>query len=60
MITKTKYQIWDAGKLVPAFTRKPKNPRAEKLGARNLQERELGIKYYIPASMMRRKRRSTN
>ncbi len=46
---RSKYQIWDGGKLVPAFTRKPPNPNAILLGVRNAQERELGIKYYIPS-----------
>ena len=46
---KTKYQIWDKGQLVPAFTRKPKNPSAIPLTVRNAEERTKGIKYYIPA-----------
>lgn len=46
---KTKYKIWDKGQLVPAYTRLPKDPRAEKLSSTTAQERKLGIKYYIPA-----------
>jgi len=46
---RSKYQIWDGGKLVPAFTRKPKNPLAIPLGATDATERKLGIKYYIPS-----------
>jgi hypothetical protein len=47
---RTKYQIWDKGILVPAFVRKPKDPRAIRLNARNAEEQRLGIRYYIPAA----------
>jgi len=50
---KTKYQIWDKNRLVPAFCRKPKDPRAELLGARDAAEQKLRIKYYIPADKLR-------
>ena len=50
---KTKYQIYDQNRLVPAFCRKPKDPRAELLGATDATERKLGIKYYIPADKLR-------
>lgn len=43
----SKYQIWDKGKLVPAFCRKPKDSRAIPL-VPDAQERKLGIRYYIP------------
>lgn len=50
---KSKYQIWDCNRLVPAFTRKPKDPRAIELTVTNAEERKLGIKYYIPASALK-------
>lgn len=50
---KTKYQIYDNGRLVPAFTRKPKDARAIKLETRDATERKLGIKYFIPASELK-------
>jgi hypothetical protein len=46
----SKYQIWDNNKLVPAFIRKPKDVRAERLTVRTIDETRKGIKYYIPAS----------
>ena len=49
---KSKYRIWDKGILVPAYTRKPKDPRAIALGARTLEERQIGLKYYIPADAL--------
>ena len=51
-IPRSKYQIWDNGKLVPAFVHKPRDSRAILLGATNAQERKLGIKYYIPAASL--------
>jgi hypothetical protein len=45
---RTKYQIWDCDHLVPAYVRKPKNKLAVKLKATTLEERDLGIKWYIP------------
>lgn len=47
---KTKYQIFDGGIAVPAWTRNPNDPRAEELTARNAEEKKLGVKWYIPAS----------
>ena len=51
---KSKYRIWDKGILVPAYTRKPKDPRAIALGVRTLEERQIGLKYYIPADAITR------
>ncbi len=44
-----KYHIWDNNILVPAYKRKPKDPRAELIGARTIQEGKLGLHYFIPA-----------
>lgn len=44
----TKYKIWNNGKLVPAYTRKPKNPAAIRLTCTTAEERKLGIRWYIP------------
>ena len=49
MRKQNKYQIWDKGVLVPAYQRKPKDPKAIPLVVTNAQERRLGIKYYTPA-----------
>ena len=49
---KAKYQIYDQGKLVPAFTRKVKDPRAVAIGATTAEERRIGLKYYIPADKL--------
>ncbi len=43
------YKIWDDGKLVRAFVRKPKNPNARLLEPRTIQEAALGLKYYLPS-----------
>ena len=51
---KSKYRLWDKGILVPAYTRKPKDPRAIALGVRTLEERQIGLKYYIPADAITR------
>jgi hypothetical protein len=46
---RSKYKIWDKGELVPAWTRKPKNPEAKRLEVRTLEEAKLGICWYLPA-----------
>jgi len=52
---RSKRRIWDKGVLVPAFTRKPKDPRARELSPRTIDEKKRGIKYYIPASALAKK-----
>ena len=49
---KAKYYIWVEGRLVPAYRRKPRDPRAEGLPVTNAPERKLGIRYYIPARVV--------
>lgn len=49
---RSKYQIWNDGKLVPAFCRKPKDPeicsKIIEIQNPTINEKELGIKYYLP------------
>ena len=47
---RSKYQIWDTGRLVPAWTRKPKIDGVVKLTVRDLTEQRLGIRWYLPAA----------
>jgi hypothetical protein len=47
---RSKYRIWDAGRLVPAWTRKPKIDGVVKLTVRDLTEQRLGIRWYLPAA----------
>lgn len=43
-----KYHIWDCGKLTPAYTRRPRDPRAVRIGSRTIREVRLGIRWFIP------------
>lgn len=52
MEPKTRYRIYDCGRLVPAYMRRPKNKNAELLSPRTIDEVKKGIKYYIPAEKM--------
>jgi hypothetical protein len=43
---KTKYQVWNNGKLVAAYKRKPKNTKVIDIrNARTIDEKKKGIKY---------------
>ena len=46
---RSKYKIWDKGSLVPAYNRKINDKRLRPLGVTTAQERQYGLKYYIPA-----------
>lgn len=45
---RSKYGIWDNGILVPAFKRRIQDKRCVPLTVTNAQEREIGLKYYMP------------
>jgi hypothetical protein len=50
---RSKYQIWDTGRLVPAWTRKPKKiDGVVNLTVRDLTEQRLGIRWYLPAKTL--------
>ena len=46
----SKHKIWDAGQLVPAWSRKPKIEGVVELTVRDATERQLGLRWYLPAA----------
>lgn len=44
----SKYKIWDGNQQVPAYIRRPKNPRAIKLTCRTVEEAKIGLRWYVP------------
>jgi len=49
MRVRSKYAIWDTDRLVPAWTRRPNDARAVPLRATMLEERNLSLRWFIPA-----------
>ena len=48
----SKHKIWDAGRLVPAWNRKPKLEGVIELAVRDATEQRLGLRWYLPAATL--------